>query len=713
MLTKLIRYTVLGALFLIPFLPLYVANGLFFPFITGKHFIFRILVEVAVIGWGVLMLLDVRYRPRFSWMLVLYGALVVWMFVADLFAVNPHKAFWSNYERMDGWVTLVHVFGFFLVTAAVLSAENLWRRWWLTFLGASAFVCLYGFMQLAGLFTINQGGVRVDATMGNAAYLATYLLFVIAVALWKGFESKGAMRYTLWGLAFMQGILLYHTATRGALLGFVGASILGTVLYLLHTKGKARKVGVGILVGLAVVIGAFFLVKDSAWVQTEPTLARLSSITLADGATRFALWNMALEGVAKRPVFGWGHEGFNYIFNAGYVPSLYAQEPWFDRAHNLFIDWLVAGGIPALLLFASLIGLSVVVFYRKGNEYERIILVSVIGAYTFQGMFVFDNLFSYVPLAALFAYAHILSSRPIQKLEELPRLSESQVGSMALPVAVVLGVIVVWTVNIPSMQAGNDLIQGLTPRSDPRENLAYFERALARGPFATQEIREQLMTYAGTVSTQPQIPNEIKFALASAAVTEIAKEVERTPADARLRLEYSYAYRSLGDYAGAKRELAIAQSLSPKKQTLIIEEGVLALQEKNYPAARAAFKRAFDLDTSFSDLAAYVAAGEILSGDIASAKTFLVDYFGTTTVPNGIVILAYYEVKNFKELIPLLEYRVVLDPNDATTNFQLATVYAESGRVEDAKTLIRAYMKEHPETATQAMQFLTSLESAR
>ena len=48
--TTAVRYVVLGALFLIPFIPLYVANSLFFPFITGKGFAFRILVEVAVVG---------------------------------------------------------------------------------------------------------------------------------------------------------------------------------------------------------------------------------------------------------------------------------------------------------------------------------------------------------------------------------------------------------------------------------------------------------------------------------------------------------------------------------------------------------------------------------------------------------------------------------------------------------------------------------------
>ena len=46
------RWVVLAALFVIPFLVLYVSNSLFFPFITGKGFAFRILVEAAAAAWS-------------------------------------------------------------------------------------------------------------------------------------------------------------------------------------------------------------------------------------------------------------------------------------------------------------------------------------------------------------------------------------------------------------------------------------------------------------------------------------------------------------------------------------------------------------------------------------------------------------------------------------------------------------------------------------
>src|SRR5690348_9999560 len=97
------RYVALGALFLIPLAPLIVANGFFFPFITGKAFYFRILVELAFAAWMVLAAVDKAYRPRFSAVGVAVLAFVLWMGVADSFAVNAHKAFWSNFERMEGW----------------------------------------------------------------------------------------------------------------------------------------------------------------------------------------------------------------------------------------------------------------------------------------------------------------------------------------------------------------------------------------------------------------------------------------------------------------------------------------------------------------------------------------------------------------------------------------------------------------------------------
>jgi hypothetical protein len=53
-----LRWTIYVTLFALPFLALLVPNGMFFPFITGKNFGFRILVEVAFSAWVALTFLD-------------------------------------------------------------------------------------------------------------------------------------------------------------------------------------------------------------------------------------------------------------------------------------------------------------------------------------------------------------------------------------------------------------------------------------------------------------------------------------------------------------------------------------------------------------------------------------------------------------------------------------------------------------------------------
>lgn len=66
MLNQFLRYVVLGGVFLIPFLPFIVSSTMFFPFITGKNFTFRIIVELIFAAWLILALKDVAYRPRFT-----------------------------------------------------------------------------------------------------------------------------------------------------------------------------------------------------------------------------------------------------------------------------------------------------------------------------------------------------------------------------------------------------------------------------------------------------------------------------------------------------------------------------------------------------------------------------------------------------------------------------------------------------------------------
>ena len=123
--------------FTIPFIPLFVADSMFFPFITGKNFAFRIIIEIRCGAWVILALLDSQYRPRFSWIAVSGAAFIVVMLFANLFGEYVPKSFMSNFERMDGYITLVHFYLFFIVLGSMIRDQKMWGYYLHTSLAVS------------------------------------------------------------------------------------------------------------------------------------------------------------------------------------------------------------------------------------------------------------------------------------------------------------------------------------------------------------------------------------------------------------------------------------------------------------------------------------------------------------------------------------------------------------------------------------------------
>src|SRR3989338_949555 len=126
---KAISYIVYGlkaGLFVLPALSLIVAGTLFFPFITGKNFFFRIMVEIMFFLWVFIACFDKNYRPKKSSILIALAATLFFLILATIFGANPYRSFWSNYERMEGLLGHIHLFLYFLLIASVFKKERDW-----------------------------------------------------------------------------------------------------------------------------------------------------------------------------------------------------------------------------------------------------------------------------------------------------------------------------------------------------------------------------------------------------------------------------------------------------------------------------------------------------------------------------------------------------------------------------------------------------------
>lgn len=696
----ILKGAVLVGLFLVPFLTLYVANDFFFPFITGKNFAFRIIVEVVLALWVVLACYDAQYRPRFSWILAAFGALIVVMFAANLNAVHQSTAFWSNFERMDGYVTLVHVFGYFIVLGSMLRTPQMWSYFLHTSVVVAGFVALKGLSQLTG------EAVRVDSTLGNAAYMAVYMLFHVFILAYLFAQTKVTpyrIVYALLAVLFVYVLVL--TGTRGTSIGLVvGALVSVSYIAVFATRSKqVRKYALGALAAVVILVGGFVAARDTDFIQNTPALVRIASIDLgSDLAIRSIIWGMAVEGVKEKPVLGWGQGNFNYAFNEQYDPRLYAQEQWFDRTHNIVLDWLIAGGIVGFLAYVSIF--AAVVYYllilpiRRNDDrfsvVERGILLGLIAGYVTHNLVVFDNIVSYMFFAAILGLIHSRVGTEMPKLMKI-RLPEAITTQVVLPVALIAVVACVYVVNVPNIQAAKDIIAAFQSR-DAGARLAGFETALSRGSFAQQEITEQFAQQAMGIasSNDTTIPADVKLSFTTRAEEELLDLAKSKPGDARLHVFLASFYRSTGNIEKAKEQIALAREFSPRKQAIILQQGAIELSLGNNEAARDFFKAAFDLDTRNDEAKEYYIASLFYTRDVVGAKTMIAetsDEFKKRLAMSDFVVSAVNTAGEFDYMAELYEVRVLQDTTNAQNWASLAFLYYQIKEQDKAiDTLTRA-----------------------
>ena len=339
-------------------IPFIVPANMLFPFITGKAFVFRIVTELIFAAWLILAIAYKEYRPKCTWLLRSVILLVFFLLISDLCAINVTKALWSNFERMEGWISFIHLLAYFIVLGSFLIRE----RDWLWFWRANTFI---GF--IVGIYVVFTAGAdpRLSGPLGNPIYLGIYFLFILFTSLWLWLKDsilteKPQINWTfyLYPIVPIFSLFITYRSSRGVFLGAIGGLCLTALLILIFERTqKVLRLSAGYFFSLIIVLVLIFIgVRHSTFVANNPTLSRLAEISWSNvnGQARQYVWPIALKGFKEHPVLGWGQEGFVYVFNKYYDPRMYNQETWFDRAHNSPLDFLVAGGLLSLLTYLSL-----------------------------------------------------------------------------------------------------------------------------------------------------------------------------------------------------------------------------------------------------------------------------------------------------------------------------------------------------------------------
>jgi len=727
----LLKFVTFGGLFIIPFLVLLVADSYFFPYITGKNFAFRIIIEIVFASWLGLALLEPKYRPKKSWILTAFLAFLGVMFLANWQGVSQISSFVSNFERMDGYVTLIHVFFYVVVLGSVFQTKKDWVLYF-NITTVVAFLLFLANFQDMWKALFEGAGIRAEGSLGNAAYLAIYLLFHVFIALWLLVQSKERYLQIIYGLLIVAfSLLLVATGTRGTIIG-LGAGFISLVSYVAifgYKIPKLRNIALGTLAVLVLLAGSFYGLRNSEFVQNNYNLARIANLDLGeDLKVRSTVWQIAWEGVKEKPVLGWGQSNFNFVFNKYFDPFMYDQEQWFDRSHNIIFDWLIAGGffgfIAYLSIFLACFYYLLIVPFKNRNKneiiknegedfsvLERAVLFAVLIGYFVHNLVVFDNIISYIFFAVFLAMLHSQVGRPAAYIEKL-KVEKTVVEQIVVPVLAVAVFMVFYSFHKPAMAVAGDLIKAARAEPSSPDKLKWYETALERGSFMKQEISEQMAQSAIDLAQRPEISEEVKQNFFLKTVEAMNNLIVEKPEDARIHIFFSSFYRAFGDLENAKEQAQIARDLSPKKQYIISQQGIIAFLANNYEEARDLFKESWELDERNNDALAfyfgtltYTDEKEKIS-ELAEDDEVLERVAGSDFVFNSIK-----EYGDLELLIKLQEVRLAKDPTNKQDWINLSAIYYEMGNVEKSIEVLERSIEANPSLEKSATCFIEALQT--
>lgn len=765
-LQKVILWIVKIGIFVIPFLPLYISASMLFPFITGKNFTFRIIIEIVFALWAGLAVANPEYRPRLTRLFKAVTIFVVIVFLADLFSPNPYRSFFSNFERMEGFMMIGHLYLYFLVLSSVFR-----KRDWLIFFHsnavASLFVSYIGLMQKFGLRVSMQGGFRVDSTIGNPTYLAAYLLFNVWIFLLLMYLfRKHWWAVALYGAAAaFELMIVYFTATRGAMLGLVAASLFLAVSLVIWwprifagaaDKGIARAAWPWgrkfACVGLVMVIllpFSLWLASGSSFVKSNQVLRRITSYSFQEDTiqARFRIWKMSAKGVLERPILGWGQENYYLVFQKQYDPGLYSQEPWFDRSHNFFFDWLIHAGILGLLSYLAMIGAAfwgIIAGIRYGarvparqQEFsfpvlQGFILMAGFGAHVVQNIFVFDNLNTYLPFFGLLAYSLYLVSTYAQPIEMgVGAVGPVQAGSNgpgsngmnAAPIrtaargaaaqrnhiqsvadtrsfAVMAGLLIVVAISsfylhVQPIRQSKGLVAALMQyqsKGKMDDLIGGFKAALAYDSLGTTEVREQIANIGLSMGNLEHYTNDEKKKFIQFAVDELKKETAHNAKDVKHLLFLGAILNRSLDYnpayiSEAEHALTTAATMSPGKQTIAFELAQFYALTGKAEKAGEILRAAWRLDKSYRDAAVTYWTVAILAKNAEMVHEVASETDVTRLREPDLyrIAEAYRQVGDFNSGLMIYEQIVVESPTNPRYHATLAALYAHAGRKEEAR----------------------------
>lgn len=586
------KRVIVWSLLLLAFVPLIVDASVFFPYITGKSMVIKMLVMIATLLSAIYAMISAPFRKELIERFVQYKknpiiisvtAFFIIYIISTLTAVNTFRAFFGDVERAEGLLGMSFFFGFFLLAMLVFAKKD-----WLMFCKLS--------LITGGILFVNQayqwlslGQARPSSFTGNPIYIAIFFLFTIFVALIIIGERESKWRAFAWVMLPISLVGILVSQTRGVMIG-MGAGLMITAIIvafksknrLIFGRWQLKKIAL-VVIGIVVLVSVVFIAtKQETFWKKIPGLDRLAAASFNDPTLQTRLISLgvsarALDPITNGPVrflIGWGPENFSIAYNAYYNPKYFEfEQNWFDRAHNKLMDVAVMNGVLGLVAYLALWIFLVWIVLRRPLSAETGAMTFFGVAYFIQNLFVFESVSTYIPFfvfvgfGALLWHAH--QQAPETEKELTRRHLQNGFGITTVIAGVGIFFAIVFSVSCVAYAQMRTTINTLNKSISAQVMQERLDAMLEPYTYAQQDIRQTLLGALGPYVGKNEEVNKI-FASVLKATQDLA---QREPYNPRVFTVLAQTYAGLGqgmnnreymDQALVYYEKALA--LAPKRQ---------------------------------------------------------------------------------------------------------------------------------------------------
>ncbi|MFA4998942.1 MAG: O-antigen ligase family protein [Candidatus Paceibacterota bacterium] len=696
--------------------PFILIKSYFFPYVSPKTVFFRIIVDIIFIAYILLLVSNPKYRPRNNALTVSIVVFLGIIILSSIIGVNFEKSFWSVFERMTGVLTFLHLFGFYIVLTSVFKEKKYWDRILTVAILIGVLICIY-------TFSATDPSTKGGGTLGNTSFLAACLLFYIFFAAILFFTKSGWWKvfYGSCLLVLLSGLLISREPCRGAIGAFlISALFLGLSCILFSGYKKIKRFfPLALILVVLVAVGVL---------QTGFAKGIIAQFNNFSDDSRNVVWRMSFEAWKEKPWLGWGQENFNIPFAKYFSPNLpLSGDLWYDRAHSIIFDTLVASGILGLLSYLSIFVIAAIGMFRllpkiveRKNIFIPLGMIAILLSYFLQNFWVFDMISSYMLLFLSLAFICFLinSQKPVEEQADTKRGALNPFFASLLIIATVSAF---YFGNVKVAEASRLTVMGIATK-DLEKSISYFQEALATSPISIYEVPEQFSQKIVGSIYDTQQKKDVLLSGFSLAEEAMKKNMAKNPMDFRVKLLLGRHYNSFFQVSAdatklelAEKVLQEAMNLSPKNQQVYWGLAQTYFFEGKSDEAIGLLKKAVDLEPRYIPSHWYLFMGYKISEkyDLALEELKNIEKTGYDWKANledlKRVISVYESIGDNKSLAELYPLAIEKSPKDAQLFGAYATVQANLGQYQSARDLAAKALELDPSLKQKIEQFLNSL----